>query len=65
MRTIKEGDTIDVFWVNKEARLLNVKVLSMPCATGDLLYVEKEGRVYGINTNCSDFESILKRAKTI
>lgn len=62
MRPIQEGDIVDVFWAEGE-NLLKVKILSMPSQTGDLMYVEKDGDIYGINTSGSSFDSILKRSE--
>lgn len=63
-RPIKEGDEVTVFW-GEHYRSLKGVVLSMPCDTGDLLYVEDEqGAVHGINTSGSVFERVIKQPES-
>jgi len=69
MRPIIEGDMIDIYWVNNGERLQNVRVISMPSNTGDLLYVEdfslNKSRILGINTASSNFDLIELKTKGV
>lgn len=61
-RPIKEGDIVTVLWTNGSMDK-NVKILHMPSDTGDMLYIEKDDDIYGINTNSSIFQglALIKR----
>ena len=62
MRTIKEGDIVDVFWNNGE-ELKNVKVMHTPSDIGDFWYFGDEtGNQWAVNPMASTFDTIVKRA---
>jgi len=61
MRTIKEGDIVNVFW-NNEEELRDVKVMHTPSDMGDFWYFEDtKGTQWAINPMCSTFDTIIKR----
>jgi hypothetical protein len=67
MKNIKVGDRVDVFWNsnnidNEATQLLQVKVIHVPQAVGDLLEVEDGPLVYAINTGGIGFDCIVKRS---
>lgn len=58
-RPMKEGDIVDAHYVEQVIR--QVEILSMPAATGDMLYLKEEsGTIHAINTACSSFEGLVK-----
>lgn len=61
-RPIKEGDTVTVYWYDRDGQTrLQGTVRHTPAATGDLLYIEdRHGKIHGINTTASNFERIVK-----
>ena len=61
MRTIKEGDVVDVFWNNGE-ELKDVKVMHTPSDIGDFWYFADEQDIqWAINPMSSAFDTIVKR----
>ena len=56
VRTIKEGDVVNVFF-NDDGQRLNHKVVHTPAFEGDLWYFQdlKDGSEWALNPMCSEF----------
>ncbi len=52
------GDMVEIY--GKDERRNKGIVVHMPVDTGDLLYINAEGIIYGYNTGASDFLCLKK-----